>query len=34
MINQGLGDLSGHQDAIISQIHNSFNNDFDNSFAI
>lgn len=34
MINQGVGSLVGHQDAIISQIHKSFNNDFDKSFAI
>ena len=34
MINQGLGALSGGQSSEISQIHKSFNNDFNKSFAI
>jgi len=34
MINQGLGALSGGHTSEISQIHKSFNNDFNNNFAI
>lgn len=34
MINQGIGALSGQGASEISQIHKSFNNDFDKSFAI
>ncbi len=34
MRNQGIGNLVGGHTSEISQIHKSFNNDFNNNFAI